>query len=79
MKDKKIATEIIAVSIGPKACKDTLLSALAMGADKAIHIETNIRSDQELQPLAVAQALKFISLVSFIFSRELNFVQFLFL
>ncbi len=64
LKDKKIVTEIIAVSIGPKACQETLRTALAMGADKAVHIETNIRSDQDLQPLAVAKALKFISLVS---------------
>merc|ERR1712151_942902 len=36
---------------------DTLLTALAMGADRAIHIKTNMRTDQELQPLAVAKLL----------------------
>lgn len=61
MKEKKIATEIIAVSIGNKACQETLRTAMAMGADRAIHIETNLRTDQELQPLAVAKTLKFVA------------------
>mmetsp|Transcript_44061 Transcript_44061/g.89961 ORF Transcript_44061/g.89961 Transcript_44061/m.89961 type:complete len:256 (+) Transcript_44061:42-809(+) len=61
LKEKKIATEIVAVSVGPKACQETLRTALAMGADKAIHIETALRTDQEVQPLAVAKALKFIT------------------
>jgi len=60
LKDKKIVSEIIAVSVGPKACQDTLRTALAMGADKAIHIDSALRHDQDLQPLAVAKALKFI-------------------
>jgi electron transfer flavoprotein beta subunit len=60
LKEKKIATEIIAVSIGPKACSETLRTALAMGADRGIHIETPARTDQDVQPLAVAKALKFI-------------------
>lgn len=34
-------------------CSDTLRQALAMGADRAIHIKTDLRTDQELQPLAV--------------------------
>ena len=34
LKEKKIATEVIAVSIGPKACQETLRTALAMGADR---------------------------------------------
>jgi len=61
LKEKKIATEIVAVSIGPKACQETLRTALAMGADKGIHIETEMRADQEIQPLAVAKTLKFIA------------------
>lgn len=52
-----MATEIVALSIGPKACQETLRTALAMGADKGIHIETDMRIDQELQPLAVAKTL----------------------
>lgn len=61
LKEKKIATEVIAVSIGPKACQETLRTALAMGADKAVHVEYGQRTDQELQPLAVAKALKSIT------------------
>ena len=48
------ATEVIAVSCGPTACQETLRTALAMGADRAILVE----SDVELQPLAVAKLLK---------------------
>jgi electron transfer flavoprotein beta subunit len=48
------ATEVIAVSAGVTACQETLRTALAMGADRAILVET----DAELQPLAVAKLLK---------------------
>jgi electron transfer flavoprotein beta subunit len=48
------AQEIIAVSLGVKACQDTIRTALAMGADRGILVET----DSELQPLAVAKLLK---------------------
>ena len=48
------ATEVVAVSCGPAACQETLRTALAMGADRAILVET----DGELQPLAVAKLLK---------------------
>lgn len=48
------AKEIVAVSLGVAACQDTLRTALAMGADRAILVET----DAELQPLAVAKLLK---------------------
>ena len=47
------ASEIIAVSLGVKACQDTLRTALALGADRAVLVET----DTELQPLAVAKLL----------------------
>jgi electron transfer flavoprotein beta subunit len=50
------ATEVIAVSAGGAACQETLRTALAMGADRAILIETDV----ELQPLAVAKLLKAI-------------------
>lgn len=63
MKEKKIATELVAVSIGPKAAQDSIRTALAMGVDKGIHIETNLRTDQELQPLAVAKLLKEVAKV----------------
>lgn len=63
LKEKKIASEVIAVTIGPKASVETLRTALAMGADKGIHITTadNERTDQGIQPLAVAKVLKFIA------------------
>src|SRR5437016_12840444 len=54
LKEKGIATEIVAVSCGVTACQETLRTALAIGADRAILVETNV----ELQPLAVAQLLK---------------------
>lgn len=56
LKEAKKADEVIAVSIGPKQCTETLRTALAMGADRGIHISTNLRTDyMELQPHAVAQ------------------------
>jgi electron transfer flavoprotein beta subunit len=54
MKEAGVATEIVAVSCGPQACQETLRTALALGADRAILVE----SDAELQPLAVAKLLK---------------------
>ena len=56
LKEKGIVTEVIAVSCGPVTCEETLRSAMAMGADRAILVESNI----ELQPLAVAKLLKAI-------------------
>jgi len=61
LKEKKIAAEVTAVTIGPKAAVETLRTALAMGADKGIHIETDLRVDQELQPLAVAKILAWLA------------------
>lgn len=57
LKEKKKATEVIAISIGPKASQETLRTALAMGADKGIHVTTDVRTDQVLQPLAVAKIM----------------------
>ena len=54
LKEKGAATEIVAVSCGVAACQETLRTALALGADRAILIETDV----ELQPLAVAKLLK---------------------
>jgi electron transfer flavoprotein alpha/beta subunit len=54
MQEAGKAKEIVAVSLGVAACQDTLRTALAMGADRAILVET----DAELQPLAVAKLLK---------------------
>lgn len=61
LKEKKIAGEVTAVTIGPKTAIETLRTALAMGADKGIHIETEMRPDQELQPLAVAKILAWLA------------------
>ena len=54
LKEKGIATEIVAVSMGPAAAQETIRTALAMGADRGILVQT----DAELQPLAVAKCLK---------------------
>jgi electron transfer flavoprotein beta subunit len=54
LKEAGVVTEIVAVSAGVQACQETLRTALAIGADRAILIET----DAELQPLAVAKLLK---------------------
>jgi len=56
LKEKGVATELVAVSCGAAACQETLRTALALGADRAILVE----SDAELQPLAVAKLLKAI-------------------
>src|SRR5258708_16850054 len=56
LKEAGKATEIVAVSMGPAQCQETLRTALAMGADRGIHV----LSDAELQPLAVAKLLKAI-------------------
>jgi len=50
-------TEVIAVSLGPTQCQETIRTALAMGADRGIHVQT----DEELQPLAVAKLLKAVA------------------
>ena len=54
MKEAGKAEEIIAISMGVQQCQETIRTALAMGADRGIHVLT----DQELQPLAVAKLLK---------------------
>jgi electron transfer flavoprotein beta subunit len=57
LKEKGAATEIVAVSIGPVKAQETLRTALAMGADRAILIQT----DDEVEPLAVAKLLKAVA------------------
>lgn len=54
LKEAGHVTEVVAVSLGVKQCEETLRTALAMGADRAIHIET----DAQLVPLTVAKTLK---------------------
>jgi electron transfer flavoprotein beta subunit len=57
LKEAGTATEIVAVSCGGPACQETLRTALALGADRAVLVET----DAELQPLAVAKLLRAIA------------------
>jgi len=57
LKEKGVAEEVVAVSIGPKQAQETLRSALAMGCDRAVHVATDARLDQDLNPLAVARLL----------------------
>ena len=57
LKEAGVATEIVVVSAGPTQCQETLRTALAIGADRAILVETNA----ELQPLAVAKILQALS------------------
>src|SRR3982750_3769789 len=54
MREKGAATEVIGFSAGPAQCQETIRTALAMGADRGILVQT----DAELQPLAVAKLLK---------------------
>jgi electron transfer flavoprotein beta subunit len=56
LKESGVVTEIVAVSIGPVQCQETLRTALAIGADRAVLVETG----SEIQPLAVAKLLKAI-------------------
>jgi electron transfer flavoprotein beta subunit len=57
LKEKGVATELVAVSCGLGTCQETLRTALALGADRAVLVET----DATLQPLAVAKLLKAVA------------------
>ena len=57
LKEKGVATEVIAVSCGVQACQETLRTAMAIGADRAVLVQT----DAELQPLAVAKLLQAVA------------------
>ena len=57
LKERGLATEVVAVSMGESRCQETLRTALAMGADRAILVETTT----ELQPLAVAKLMRAIA------------------
>ncbi|MGM8930800.1 MULTISPECIES: electron transfer flavoprotein subunit beta/FixA family protein [Salinicola] len=54
LKEKGVASEIVAVTVGPKAAQEQLRTALALGADRAIHVET----DERVESLTVAKLLK---------------------
>lgn len=57
LKEAGKVSEIVAVSLGEKKCEETLRTALAMGANRAVHVET----DAKLEPLAVAKLLKAVA------------------
>ena len=57
LKEAGKVSEIVAVSLGEKKCEETLRTVLAMGADRAVHVET----DAKLEPLAVAKLLKAVA------------------
>ncbi|GAB7543813.1 electron transfer flavoprotein subunit beta/FixA family protein [Cupriavidus sp. 8B] len=54
LKEQDVATEVVAVSVGPEKAQETLRTALAMGADRAILVQTDVTTE----PLGVAKALK---------------------
>ncbi len=54
LKEKGVATEVIAVSVGDKSCQEQIRTALALGADRGIQVE----AEGDLQPLAIAKLLK---------------------
>jgi len=58
LREKGVATEVVAVSIGPVKAQETLRTALAMGADRAIHVVC----EEDVEPLAVAKILKGIAI-----------------
>jgi len=57
LKEAGKVSEIVVVSLGEKKCEETLRTALAMGADRAVHVETDVK----LEPLAVAKLLKAVA------------------
>ncbi|KAI5635886.1 electron transfer flavoprotein domain-containing protein [Phthorimaea operculella] len=61
MKEKKLASEVIAVSCGPAQAQETLRTALAMGADRAIHVEVPAKEYETMQPIHVAKILAKLS------------------
>ncbi|EDS40368.1 electron transfer flavoprotein subunit beta [Culex quinquefasciatus] len=57
MKEKKLASEVVAVSVGPAQAQEVLRTALAMGADRGIHIEVTGKDYDLLQPIHVSKIL----------------------
>lgn len=57
LREKQLVSEIVAVSVGPTASQETLRTALAMGCDRAIHVEVDENSYQLLQPIHVSKIL----------------------
>ena len=57
LRENGSAEELIAISVGPKQAQETIRTALAMGADRGIHVET----DEEIEPLSIAKILRAIA------------------
>lgn len=57
MKEKKLASEVIAVSVGPAQSQETIRTALAMGADRGIHVEISGKDFELLQPIHISKIL----------------------
>ncbi|MDI5983707.1 electron transfer flavoprotein subunit beta/FixA family protein, partial [Halomonas sp. M4R5S39] len=57
LKERGVATEVVAVTIGPRAAQEQLRTALALGADRAIHVDTSAETDARIESLAVAKLL----------------------
>lgn len=57
MKEKKVASEIVAVTVGPTQSQEVLRTALAMGADRGIHVELPPQEAEQLQPIHISKIL----------------------
>ncbi|MDW7748733.1 electron transfer flavoprotein subunit beta/FixA family protein, partial [Halomonas sp.] len=57
LKEKGVATEVVAVTVGPKAAQEQLRTALALGADRAIHVDTSAETDERVESLGAAKVL----------------------
>uniref|UniRef100_A0A8C7E5S8 Electron transfer flavoprotein subunit beta n=1 Tax=Naja naja TaxID=35670 RepID=A0A8C7E5S8_NAJNA len=57
LKEKKLVSEIIAVSCGPQQCQETIRTALAMGADRGVHVEIPAKDYESLTPFQVSKIL----------------------
>lgn len=57
LKEKKVVTEIVAVSVGPPQSQEIIRTALAMGADRGIHVEVPANEAENLQPIHVSKIL----------------------
>lgn len=62
MKEKKIASEVIAVSVGPAQSQEVIRTALAMGVDRGIHVEVSGKDYELLQPIHISKILAKLAL-----------------
>ncbi|CAI5781201.1 transfer flavoprotein subunit beta [Podarcis lilfordi] len=57
LKEKKLVSEVVAVSCGPQQCQETIRTALAMGADRGLHVEVPAKEYESLSPFQVSKIL----------------------